>query len=81
MVINLPNDYSKRLEDNYLIRRAAVDYNVPLLNNNVSAKMFVNAMEQHMTVKPLVGVDPQSLMQHYAEENNADAWTKPNEFH
>merc|ERR1711934_1293401 len=24
MVINLPNDYSQRLEDNYLIRRTAV---------------------------------------------------------
>ena len=81
MVINLPNDYSKRLEDNYRIRRAAVDYNVPLLNNAVSAKMFVNAMEQHMTTNPLVGVDPPSLFEHYQDENDKDAWTDPKEFH
>ena len=81
MVINLPNDYSKRLEDNYLIRRAAVDYNVPLLNNNVSAKMFVSAIEQHMTGSPLLGVDPPSLFEHYQAENDKDAWTNPKEFH
>jgi carbamoyl-phosphate synthase (ammonia) len=81
MVINLPNDYSKRVEDNYLIRRLAVDYNVPLLNNNVSAKMFVNAIEQHMTVKPLVGVNPESLFEHYEAEGNSDAWVEPREFH
>jgi len=83
VVINLPNDYSKRLEDNYLIRRAAVDYNVPLLNNAVSAKMFVNAMEDHLGDKPLTGVDPVSLFQHYEEEEkNSDAtWVSPREFH
>jgi len=81
MVINLPNDYSQRLEDNYLIRRAAVDYNVPLLNNNVSAKMFVNAIEQHMTGSPLVGLDPESLFEHYTAENNSDAWVNAREFH
>jgi len=81
MVINLPNDYSTRLEDNYLIRRTAVDYNVPLLNNAVSARMFVNAMEQHMTVSPLIGVDPPSLFEHYQAENDKDAWTDPKEFH
>jgi len=68
LVINLPNDYSKRLEDNYIIRRAAVDYNVPLLNNAVSAKMFVNAMEDHLTGKPLEGLNPVSLLQHYTDE-------------
>jgi carbamoyl-phosphate synthase (ammonia) len=66
MVINLPNDYSKRLEDNYIIRRAAVDYNVPLLNNAVSAKMFVEAMDEH--IKSGAGVDPVSLFEHYQDE-------------
>jgi carbamoyl-phosphate synthase (ammonia) len=74
MVINLPNEYSQRVEDNYIIRRSAVDYNVPLLNNNVSAKMFVNAMENHMTNKPLTGVDPESLFEHYQAEKTDDAW-------
>jgi len=81
IVINLPNDYSQRLQDNYLIRRTAVDYNVPLLNNNVSAKMFVGAIEQHMTVKPLIGVDPESLFEHYKNENDKDAWTQKREYH
>jgi len=81
MVINLPNDYSMRLEDNYLIRRAAVDYNVPLLNNNVSAKMFVGAIEQHMTIKPLVGLNPESLFEHYESEKSSEKWVNPREFH
>ena len=63
MVINLPNDYSKRLEDNYIIRRAAVDYNVPLLNNAVSAKMFVEAMEHNLQGEGFVR--PESMFEHY----------------
>lgn len=68
LVINLPNDYSKRLEDNYIIRRAAVDYNVPLLNNAVSAKMFVEAMEYHLEGDGIVR--PSSMFEHY-EQNDA----------
>jgi len=81
MVINLPNDYSKRLEDNYLIRRAAVDYNVPLLNNAVSAKMFVNAMEDHLGDKPLTGVNPQTVFDHYECEQKGDQWVSDREYH
>ena len=58
-----------------------MDYNVPLLNNNVSAKMFVGAIEQHMTIKPLVGLNPESLFEHYESEKSSEKWVNPREFH
>lgn len=33
LVINLPNQKTKHLKDNYLIRRSAIDATVPLLTN------------------------------------------------
>lgn len=47
LAINLPNENSVSLADNYTIRRAAVDFDVPLLNNPVTTKLFVKALEYH----------------------------------
>ena len=33
LVINLPNKNTKFVKENYLIRRAAVDYGVPVISN------------------------------------------------
>ena len=47
LVVNLPTSTSTELENNYLTRRAAVDFGVPLLNNAQLFKMFVEALEKH----------------------------------
>ena len=45
LVINIPKNAEKtELTNGYLIRRSAVDHNVPLLTNLQLAKRFVKAM-------------------------------------
>jgi carbamoyl-phosphate synthase large subunit len=44
LVINIPKNTSKReLENDYIIRRGAIDYNIPLLTNARLASAFINA--------------------------------------
>ncbi len=45
LVINIPKNFEKEeLDNDYLIRRKAVDYNVPLITNTQLAKRFVEAI-------------------------------------
>jgi carbamoyl-phosphate synthase large subunit len=45
LVINIPKNYEREeLDNDYLIRRKAVDYNVPLITNMQLAKRFVEAI-------------------------------------
>ncbi|KAK9410921.1 carbamoyl-phosphate synthase [Crotalus adamanteus] len=44
LVINLPNNNTKFVQDNYLIRRAAVDGGISLLTNLQVAKLFTEAL-------------------------------------
>ncbi len=80
LVINLPNAKSTRNEFNYLVRRTAVDFAVPLLTNSRLVTMFADAMEKH-TKEPMVGLLPSSLFEYYKKEKASDAWTSPTEFH
>ncbi|XP_075685766.1 carbamoyl-phosphate synthase [ammonia], mitochondrial [Rhinoderma darwinii] len=45
MVINLPNSNTKNVNDNFMIRRTAVDSGVTLLTNFQVVKMFAEAMK------------------------------------
>ncbi|KAL7882173.1 hypothetical protein AOLI_G00090220 [Acnodon oligacanthus] len=45
LVVNLPNNNTKFLKDNFLIRRMAVDYGVPLITNFQVIKLFVEAIK------------------------------------
>jgi len=80
MVINVPSHESKRLEDNYLMRRTAVDFGVPLLTNMQLVELFSNAAHKHHKGE-LVGLEPKTLFDHYGDESDKDAWTNPKEFH
>eukprot|EP00658_Telonema_sp_P-2_P000660 TRINITY_DN10240_c0_g1_i3.p1 TRINITY_DN10240_c0_g1~~TRINITY_DN10240_c0_g1_i3.p1 ORF type:complete len:1337 (+),score=396.60 TRINITY_DN10240_c0_g1_i3:228-4238(+) len=64
----------------YSIRRAAVDFDVPLLNDPVNSKLFMEALQVHLK-RPLVALEPKTLFDHYQEETNKDAWTDPREYH
>lgn len=45
MVVNIPKNLTKReLDNGYKIRRAAVDYNIPLLTNARLASAFIYAI-------------------------------------
>ncbi len=47
LVINIPKSYEeKELENNYLIRRKAVDFNIPLLTNAQNTKLFIESISK-----------------------------------
>ena len=47
LIINIPKNYEKdELDNDYLIRRKAVDFNVPLITNLQLAKRFVEALSR-----------------------------------
>lgn len=82
LVINIPTHESKRLEDNYLMRRNAVDFGIPLLTNMNLVKCFTDAVfTNNMEPGKMVGLHPQSLFEHYEKESDNEAWTGPKEFH
>lgn len=80
LVVNLPNSESTQLENNYMIRRTAVDFSIPLLTNISLVKLFVESMAIHKE-KPLLGLDADSLFDYYERESKEDAWTNEHEFH
>lgn len=80
MVVNVPTYESKRLEDNFLMRRTAVDFGIPLLTNMNLVKVFADAAHKHVEGE-LTGLDAKTLFEHYQGETDADAWTNPSEFH
>jgi carbamoyl-phosphate synthase (ammonia) len=80
MVVNVPTYESKRLEDNFQIRRSAVDFGIPLLTNMNLVKVFADAAHKYKKGE-LVGLEPSTLFEHYQAETDADAWTNPTEFH
>ncbi|XP_076451011.1 carbamoyl-phosphate synthase [ammonia], mitochondrial-like [Babylonia areolata] len=45
LVINLPNQKTKYIRDNYVIRRTAIDSAVPLITNFEVVKLFVEALD------------------------------------
>jgi carbamoyl-phosphate synthase (ammonia) len=80
LVINIPNHNSQRLEDNFLLRRTAVDFGIPLLTQMTLVKLFSDAIYKHQK-EGLVGLEPKTLFEHYQAEQDSDAWTSPSEFH
>jgi len=80
MVVNVPTYESKRLEDNFLMRRTACDFGVPLLTNMNLVKVFADAARLHQEGE-ISDLDATTLFEHYQGETDADAWTNPSEFH
>jgi len=82
LVVNIPTHKSKRLEDNFIMRRTAVDFGIPLLTNMNLFKLFTDAIHKNkMEEGKMMGLHPQSLFEHYESESDSDAWTNPTEFH
>ena len=81
LVINVPSHKSTKLQDNFLMRRTAVDFGVPLLTNMNLVETFADALYKHHKEGGLVGLTPETLFDHYERESDADAWTNKDEFH
>ncbi|MFC1691639.1 carbamoyl-phosphate synthase (glutamine-hydrolyzing) large subunit [Nanoarchaeota archaeon] len=48
LIINIPKSFErKELTNGYKIRRAAIDYNVPLLTNTQIAKLFIESIAEY----------------------------------
>ena len=48
LIINIPKDFSKaELDNDYIVRRAAVDFNVPLITNARLASAFIYAFTKY----------------------------------
>jgi len=44
LIVNIPKKIIKNeLDDNYIIRRASIDFNIPLFTNVRLAQTFINA--------------------------------------
>lgn len=80
LVINLNGAEPADAQGNYLLRRAACDFAVPLMTNLNLVAAFADAVEENVR-RPLAGLSPQTLFDHYAKEKSSDAWTSPTEFH
>jgi carbamoyl-phosphate synthase (ammonia) len=80
LVINLPNQHSMQGENNYRIRRTAMDFSVPLLTNIMLAQLFAESMAIHKD-DPMIGLKSDSLFDYYNSEKPEDTWTGENEFH
>ncbi|XP_048579513.1 carbamoyl-phosphate synthase [ammonia], mitochondrial isoform X2 [Nematostella vectensis] len=51
MVINLPNQNTKYVKDNYIIRRAAIDNGIPLITNFEVTKLLAQALSERSTLE------------------------------
>jgi len=60
------NNFSKRTETNYTIRRVAVDYGVPLITNLQVASAIADSFDKFY--KGEMTMSPKTLKEHYADE-------------
>jgi hypothetical protein len=80
LMVNLPTSSSVDPQQNFLTRRTAVDFGVPLINNPQIFKMFADSLKKHKEGKFTFST-ASSLFDYYEREKEADAWTSPTEFH
>eukprot|EP01035_Chromulina_nebulosa_P017478 gene17478-23030_t len=66
--------------NNYIARRTAVDFGIPLLTNPQLFKIFVEALQKHQEGK-IQFLKSDSLFDYYSKESPDEAWTAPTEFH
>ena len=80
LCINIPTHESTKLNDNFLIRRTAVDFGVPLITNAQLLGVFADAAAMYKKGE-IIALKPTSLFEYYKNEKEADAWTGAKEFH
>lgn len=80
LVVSVPSRSTGNAGGEYLLRRVATDYNVPLLTNMRLVEMLADALEKHSHT-PMTALSPDKLGEYYSREKPSDAWTGAREFH
>ncbi len=80
LVVNLGTGSASDAKSNFLSRRSAVDFGVPLLTNPQLFKMFVEALDKHKRGE-IQFSQADSLFDYYSRENPDEVWTRTSEFH
>jgi carbamoyl-phosphate synthase (ammonia) len=80
LVVNIHGNKPTQPQGNFLIRRAASDFAVPLLTNVHLLEMLADALEENARA-PMVGLHPTTLFDFYAREKPSEAWTHERDFH
>ena len=80
LAVNLHAPESKRLEDNYMIRRTAADFGIALVTNPQVFELLAAALTRHKK-GDILAANPSDLFSYYEREPSTDAWTGANEFH
>ena len=80
LAVNLHAPESTRLADNYLIRRAAADFNIALVTNAQVFEMIAASLTKHAKGE-ILAANPTDLFSYYENEAATDAWTQKDEFH
>lgn len=80
LVVSCPENNALQTQNNYEVRRTAVDFGVPLLTQPQIATMFSEALGKHLKGE-LVGLQPDSLFDYYESESAEDAWSAKSHFH
>jgi carbamoyl-phosphate synthase large subunit len=72
LVINIPKDHTKNeLDNDYTIRRSAIDFNIPLITNSRLAQAFINAFcKKDLEDISKVGMSIKSQKQKYVPDLN-----------
>ena len=65
LVLMFANSLSARTEQNYEIRRLAVDFGIPLITNIQVAELFAESIEK--LDDGSISLGPVSLQEHYAD--------------
>ena len=80
LAVNLHAPESKRLEDNFQIRRTASDFNIPLVTNAQVFEMLAAALTRHKKGE-ILAANPSDLFSYYERGPSTDAWTGATEYH
>ena len=70
LVVNIGGSSKTDAEKNYLSRRSAVDFGVPLLTNPQLFKMFAQALDKNQRGEIMI-TQADSLFDYYAKEKNS----------
>lgn len=66
LVINLPNSESTQIANNYIVRRTAADFGIPMFTNLQVAIMFVDALALYKEGK--INLESETLSKYYLQD-------------
>jgi carbamoyl-phosphate synthase (ammonia) len=80
LVVSIPSRKPLNPTGEYVVRRAATDFNAPLITNVQLLTTLADALEKHSR-SPMAALVPETLSEYYNKEKPSEAWTDPHEYH